>query len=332
MHEYKTVPAFVKSIDEDEGIVTHLISVYGIIDGGDDIAHKGMFTKTLQERGDRVRVVDNHRNSSVLDVVGKNLAFYEVSKGDLPAEVLVRYPEATGGMMVKTQFLIATPEGEGAFIRIKEKAISEFSYGYNTMDSDKGVVGDRKVRNLRAIRLWEYGPVIFGMNDAAIAVSAKGVDVAELHVVECGPLERFVEDSLKEIVVVVGTVDGKTMLQTFNFDKEVWTEEEVKELGLFRQLNALTRAFNKKFEWEFYVHDVYEDFVIASSYENPYFYKVGFTESEGSYTFIEREEWETGTLEFVPTKTEPDAAAKIRLIDIELEQCMVFSGIEAGPA
>ena len=50
MNEYKTVPAFVKSVDEDQGIVTHLISVYGNLDSGNDIDHKGMFTKTLKER------------------------------------------------------------------------------------------------------------------------------------------------------------------------------------------------------------------------------------------------------------------------------------------
>ena len=324
MNEYKTVPAFVKSVDEDEGIVTHLISVYGIIDSGGDIAHKGMFTKTIQERSGRIRVVDNHRRESVLDVVGKPLNFYEVSKAELPPEVLIRYPKATGGMMVETQFLMDTPEGKGTFIRIKNDAISEFSYGYNTMDSDLETLDNKRVRNLRAVRLMEYGPTIFAMNDAAVAVSAKSKE--EQIVVECSPIERFVEDSLKEIVVVVGTVDGKTLFRTFNFDKDTWTEAEVKGLGLFRQITAMSRAFSEQFDWEYSVHDVYEKYLIATSYESPYFFKVEFTQDEkGSYTFTERDAWGMGTLEFVATESESDA--KRRLIEFEL----AVLDIEAGP-
>ena len=320
MNEYKTVPAFVKSVDEDEGIVTHLISVYGIIDKGGDMAHKGMFTKTLQERSEKVRVVDNHRRESVLDVVGKPLDFFEVTKGELPEEVLEMYPGATGGMMVKTQFLMDTPEGKGAFIRIKSGAISEFSYGYNTMDSDRENLEGKRVRHLRAVRLMEYGPTIFGMNDAAIAVSAKS-DVEQI-VMKVRDVDA---ETLRTVQVVVGVVKERPAIQSFLFEKDKWTEEEIKELGLFRQLNALTRSFNREFEWEYHVHEVYEDYVIAMSYENPYFYKVGFTESEGSYTFTERDDWEVGTLEFVATETEADT--KLRLIEFEV----ALLAVEAGP-
>lgn len=322
MNEYKTIPAFIKSVDEDEGIVTHLISVYGIIDKGGDIAHKGMFTKTLQERADKVRVVDNHRRESVLDVVGKPIEFYEVTRNELPAEVLKMYPKATGGMMVDTQFLIATPEGKGVFTRIKDGAISEFSFGYNTMDSDRENIEGKRVRHLRAVRLMEYGPTIFGMNDAAVTISAKSNE--EQIVVKLRDMD---EEPLRTVQVVIGTVKGKPAIKSFVFEKDLWTEEEIKELGLFRQLGALSRSFNRQFEWEYSVYEVYEDYVIATSYETPYFFKVAFTEDTGSYTFTERDGWEVGTLEFVATETDAEKATKQRLIEFEL----AMFDIEAGP-
>ena len=86
--EYKTVSAIVTAIEQKEdaplGIVDHLISVYGIVDSGNDMAHKGMFTKTIKERKDDIVVADNHNHNSVMDVVGMNLEFYELGRHDLP--------------------------------------------------------------------------------------------------------------------------------------------------------------------------------------------------------------------------------------------------------
>ena len=128
--EYKTIPAFVQSVGsldgEDKGIVDHLISVYGIVDNGQDMAHKGMFTKTLKERSDEIIVADNHNHDSVMDSLGVPINFYEISKHELPENVLSKFPGATGGLCAKTQFLLDTPEGYGAFVRLKAGAISKF--------------------------------------------------------------------------------------------------------------------------------------------------------------------------------------------------------------
>ena len=70
MTETKSISAHVKAIDNDLGIVTHLISVYDIEDYGRDIAHKGMFTKTLKERFGKIRVIDNHQQNSINNVIG----------------------------------------------------------------------------------------------------------------------------------------------------------------------------------------------------------------------------------------------------------------------
>ena len=185
--EYKTISFKGYTIEEDEGVVEHVVSVFGVEDLGGDVVHPGAFTKTLKERGDRIRVLDSHRRGSCLNVVAKVLSLKEVPRDELPQEILAEYPETTGGLVARTQFLLDTPEGKGIFLRIKARAVDEFSFGYDTMDEDftdddKG----HQVRNLRTLRLWEYSPVIFGMNPATTVTDVKSEDTETASVSKDG--------------------------------------------------------------------------------------------------------------------------------------------------
>jgi phage head maturation protease len=171
-------PGGTKVIDAAQGIVEHLVTVFGVFDEGHDISHPGSFAKTLNERGGKVRVVDSHNYDSVMRVIGKPLDIKEVGRDSLPQEVRQLYPEASGGVLARTQFLMNTPEGRGVFDRLAAEAIEEWSYGYDTVvtDFDKVIVDgeERVARNLREIKLYEYSPVLWGMNPATVTMSAKG--------------------------------------------------------------------------------------------------------------------------------------------------------------
>ena len=187
--EHKSFPFIELKIDEEQGIVEHLIAIHGVLDLGNDISHPGSFAKTLQERGLRAKVLDKHRTDSVMAVVGKPLAMKEVDRSELPDKVLKEYPEATGGVWAQTQFLMETPEGKGAFQRIKAGAVDEFSYGYDAIVYDHEDLKTKEgepvtARNLREVKLYEYSPVIWGMNPAATTIAAKDGDEKEL-VVRC---------------------------------------------------------------------------------------------------------------------------------------------------
>lgn len=174
--EHKTFPVLdVKIINEDQGIVEHTVAVMGNVDLGDDRIWNGAFLKTISERGKKVKVLDNHKADSVMRVIGKPLSLREIGRDELPQSVKSEYPDATGALLVQTQFLMDVPEGKGAFIRIKEKAVDEWSIGY---DSIKGATeytkeNGRTVRELKEIRLFEYSPVLWAMNPAASTISAK---------------------------------------------------------------------------------------------------------------------------------------------------------------
>jgi hypothetical protein len=176
--EYKQFPATITEIDEEQGIVTAIVSVFGIEDDGGDIIHAGAFTKTLAENGHRVRVLNSHFSLDVLSVVGKPISIREIGRDELPAAVLARYPEATGGLETVTKYLIDTPEGAGVFARIKAGAIDEYSIGFDTMQSDISHIDTPDadpypVRNIRQVRLWEFSPVVWGMNSATTTVNVK---------------------------------------------------------------------------------------------------------------------------------------------------------------
>ena len=178
--EYKQFQVAVDGIDEEQGIVTAIVNVFGIIDDGDDIIHNGAFIKTLAENGHRVKVLNSHNTRSALDVVGRPLSIREIGREELPAHTRARWPEATGGLLTETQYLINTPEGRGIFERIKAGAVNEYSIGFDALQADNTKVETRDgksklVRNIRQIRLWEYSPCVFGMNPGTSSVSVKTV-------------------------------------------------------------------------------------------------------------------------------------------------------------
>ncbi len=176
--ETKTFSAIAtKILDADQGIVEHIVAVMGNIDRGQDVIHPGAFAKTLDERGLKAKVLDQHDTRSVEAVIGKPLALREISRFELPPELVLQYPEATGALLAKTQFLLDTNRGREVFNRIKAGAVDEYSIGYDPIQTDYATVdtptGKQTIRNLREVRLWEYSPVVFGMNPATSTLSAK---------------------------------------------------------------------------------------------------------------------------------------------------------------
>jgi HK97 family phage prohead protease len=177
IHQYKSFPVELKAMDEETGIVEAIVAVMGNIDLGNDVIHPGAFTKTINERGHKIKVLDNHNSSSVSSVIGRPLEIREIGREDLSEDLLAAYPDATGGLYTKTQYLIDTPEGVGAFRRIAAGVVDEYSIGYDVIKADYDTVKragkSTEVRNLREIALWEYSPVVFAMNPATATVSAK---------------------------------------------------------------------------------------------------------------------------------------------------------------
>jgi len=178
---HKSFPAVVANVDEVKGIVTAYVSIFGNIDEGDDIIHPKSFVKTLAERGHKIRVLDSHNSRSTLSAIGKVISIREVDRDELPAEILAEHSEVSGGLETITQFMLDDDTSAAVFRRIARGIISEYSIGFNIVQSDKEKItlpdGKTKVvTNIRQIRLYEYSPVIFAMNELTATGGVKSTD------------------------------------------------------------------------------------------------------------------------------------------------------------
>ena len=181
-------------VDIDQGIVSEIICVYGIVDEGGDRVNDGAFTKTIAENAGNFRVVDSHNHRTVQAILGVNLGMEEIAREQLPPATQAQFSEATGGVRALTRYLLQTPEGYGAFIRRKEGALPSSSFGYNaldtTMNTEKTNGKKRRIRDIHTLRLHEYGPCVLPMNPATSVVAIKGEPVA----IEGKPWGIFMRD------------------------------------------------------------------------------------------------------------------------------------------
>jgi hypothetical protein len=60
-----------------------------------------------------------------------------------------------------------TDTGKKAMTLIRDGVITEMSIGYDVVKDDYKMMGSRRVRMLKEVRLWEFSPVTFAANDKA---------------------------------------------------------------------------------------------------------------------------------------------------------------------
>jgi len=321
--EHQTFSAYTFKANMSQGIVESIVAVMGNDDQGDDVIHNGAFLKTITERRGKIRVLDQHQTDSILRVIGKPLDMREMSRDQLPAELLLKYPMATGGLYTKTQYLINTPEGKGAFDRIAAGAVDEYSIGYDALDVDyskikSGDGSEKTIRNLRTIKLYEYSPVIWGANSATQTLSAKSSKDAK-------PWNVFHEGDKWNVYKL--DADGNQTgdaLGTFDTEAEARAHlralyanegKSLKSVDLTTYVEEVTEAFNEQYGMSgemnaapmsecFCIYRVYDDHVIVWELMSADYYSVDYTVVNGEYQFVTQDTWVEGTLEFVPDLTD----------------------------
>lgn len=171
--EYKSFPSKVLSVENDRTIAG-ISAVMGVLDAGYDRLFKGAFTKTLEERADRVKHLWQHDYTQ--PPTAAIVEMKEVGRTELPPELKAKYPEAKGGLYVKRSYL-DTPRGNEVLAGLKSEpaAVTEMSFGYDPVKFDFEELTDEDVkgmlvRNLREVRLWDTSDVNWGMNAATVAL------------------------------------------------------------------------------------------------------------------------------------------------------------------
>jgi HK97 family phage prohead protease len=142
--EYKVTGTEFKVDDSaEDGNYQGHFSVFGNVDEGQDIAHPGMFAKTLQERAHKVKVFFAHDWMKLIGPAPKTLE------------------EDSHGLFAEGKLTLGSFWGNEVWQLMKDDALNEGSFGYETVKADFDKEG---FRNLREVKLYEISPVPLGMN------------------------------------------------------------------------------------------------------------------------------------------------------------------------
>jgi HK97 family phage prohead protease len=138
----------IKSVAQD-GSFEGSLAVYNNLDLGGDLIEPGAFTKTIQDHGNEVPLLWQHKTDKPI--------------GKL---TLVDGPAA---LSVKGQLLMDLPDARNAYLLIKAKIVKGLSIGFDTVKDAM----DGATRRLKEVRLWEGSIVTFPMNEQALITSVK---------------------------------------------------------------------------------------------------------------------------------------------------------------
>jgi hypothetical protein len=173
----KVFPSYTKAMDAETGIVEAYVSICGILDQDSppDLIELGAFAKTVQERGPagarKIRVLHQH---TWKNVIGMPIALVEHDRSMLPEALLARWPQATGGLFARTQFVMDVQLGRETYALYKAGAMDEWSIGFDVLQYEfLEKDGEEPYRKLKEVRLWEYSPVTWGMNPATVTTDVK---------------------------------------------------------------------------------------------------------------------------------------------------------------
>lgn len=172
--KHLTCPATrVKALDEAQGILEAVVNVYNLVDHGGDRVLLGCFKDSIARRRPYGCVYHDWQRP-----VAKTLDARELSPGDplLPDEI-----RDYGGLYVKAQFNLETQDGRETFSNLARGVLDQFSIGYS-------VIEDRKAKDgaTELVRgdLFEWSPVLWGMNPATAVVSVKDLQQKAVYLGE----------------------------------------------------------------------------------------------------------------------------------------------------
>jgi HK97 family phage prohead protease len=149
-----------KALDTGTGEFEALVSVFGNIDHGGDRVIKGAFAKSLgkwEAKGDPIPVIWNHMWDNPEAHIGV------IDPGNAK--------ETDDGLLVKGRIDLDNPFAKQVYRLLKERRVTEFSFGYNLLDAEK----KNGALELMEIDLFEVGPTLKGMNPATELLAVKAL-------------------------------------------------------------------------------------------------------------------------------------------------------------
>jgi HK97 family phage prohead protease len=177
----RTCKSYVKAVNEDQGTVEKIVSVFGNVDLVNDRVKQGAFTGTLERwkaSGDPIPVIFSHQWNNLDAHVGVVQDAKELAPGDplLPDEL-----KDFGGLWVREQYDMDQPFAKRLFDLQKQRRIKESSFAYDVLQEQRQKDG---VNDLIELDLIEVGPTLKGANPDTALLAAKAMPAEMLAAVK----------------------------------------------------------------------------------------------------------------------------------------------------
>lgn len=169
--EFKSTPfALFKKDKLGERTRAGIFAVLGNRDHGGDRILPGAFAKTFGENKRHVRHLWNHNFSEPPTAKVDDL--YEISRADLPEQVLSWAGDAQGAAVVVRTYL-DTSRGNEILAALDAEAINEMSFAYDALKKEfveEEYQNEKfQTRIIKEVRHFESSDVLWGMNPATLA-------------------------------------------------------------------------------------------------------------------------------------------------------------------
>lgn len=163
--DYKSLPLNIKSAPGEDGVFEGYASVFGVIDQGMDMVERGAFSKSLGTR--KVKMLWQHNT-------------------DQPIGIWQEIREDEHGLFVKGRLIPEVEKAREAMALLKAGALDSMSIGYRTIEAN--TEGERRIRKLTEIDLFEISLVTFPMLEAAKVTDVKSINTER-------DFEKFLRDA-----------------------------------------------------------------------------------------------------------------------------------------
>lgn len=179
--ETKAVRMKDQSVDMDERTLSGYASTWDI-DQGNDKIHPGAFAKSIREGfpSGRIKVLWQH-----YDPIG------------MPTEMR----EDDKGLFVKAK-VSKTNLGDEALELMRDGVVDRMSIGF-MIPQGKSEEDNEGIRHIREVKLMEFSPVTFPMNESAIITGVKQIERAIKNGAQCDDPQSLM-DAIKSLETLIG--------------------------------------------------------------------------------------------------------------------------------
>ena len=158
---YKIVPVSEFKIDAEKGIIEAYVSIFNNVDLGGDKILPGAFADSIAKK--LPKGVWSHN-------------------WDQPIAKTLEAKEDPKGLYIKGQFNLDTQRGKEAFSDIKFGIMDEFSIGFRIQEYSWEKEGADEIRVIKKIKLYEWSPVLAGMNPETELIGVKSDNLLDVKI------------------------------------------------------------------------------------------------------------------------------------------------------